>query len=362
MSMKASTKSSNNTRIIRIIAQTAVSIALIVLLMRIAMKGNLSATFGLIRPRILLLAAGLYLAACSLNARRWQLLLRYLGINESLSRLNSLYFIGNFCSLFLPTSAGGDAYRIYEVARHRRSPLRVLLATLQERLTGLGVTVGVGLAVTLFYRDLFPDSLLWPVILVQSAGVLGVLILLYPGPFLNLARRAFLARVNPPVIQQLVRTSAVARVATFLRPLRESPPMTFSQVVPVLVLALVTFLLVALMYQVVGRSLGIDLSIPAFCLVVALVWVVRMLPVSLNGIGVGEGASVYLTGLFGVAADKGLALALTVLGIQTAIALLGGLLLVFRTLRASWGPGGAQSSQQPSSSSDRGEAEIRPAA
>src|SRR5205807_9617058 len=76
---------------------------------------------------------------------------------------------------------------------------------------------------------------------------------------------------------------------------------------------------------------GIDLA--AWCLVVPLVWVVRMLPVSFNGIGVGEGAFVFLAGLFAVPSDSALALSLTVLGVQTGVALVGGLLLAIRVVR-----------------------------
>jgi len=67
-----------------------------------------------------------------------------------------------------------------------------------------------------------------------------------------------------------------------------------------------------------------------------MVWIVRMAPISLNGIGVSEGSFVFLIGLFNVPADQALALALAILGVMTSTALLGGLLLALRIARGTW--------------------------
>jgi uncharacterized membrane protein YbhN (UPF0104 family) len=322
---------------VRLAVQVGVSAALILMLLHVAGRADLAAALRRVRPGTVVLATALYAAGCSLNALRWERLLGYLGVREPLGRLNALYFIGNFCSLFLPTSAGGDAYRIYELSRRGRPPLRVLLATLQERLAGLGVTMCVGLGAVVLYRARMPASLVWGVLALQAAGVVGVAALLYPGPFLVLARRLWLSPLMPPALRRLPQTGPGARLVDFLRPLRDAAPMTARQVSPVLALALATFLLNALLYAAVGQSLGISLNLPAYCLLVALVWLVRMLPVSLNGIGLGEGMTVYVAGLFAVGADKALALGLTVLGLQTAVALAGGLLLLLQVAGAGRG-------------------------
>jgi len=74
----------------------------------------------------------------------------------------------------------------------------------------------------------------------------------------------------------------------------------------------------------------------AYCLIVPLVWIIKMVPVSLNGLGLTEGSFVFLMGLFAVPEGKALALAVAALGIQTCCALLGGLLLAIRIVRGTW--------------------------
>src|SRR5436190_14946616 len=108
-------------RLARVILQLGVSALLIVLLVRLTHVDGLGPALALLRPGTVVLAAGLYVLASCLNARRWQLLLRHQGIDESLGRLSVLYFIGQFCSLFLPTAAGGAAVRVYELSRGGRS-------------------------------------------------------------------------------------------------------------------------------------------------------------------------------------------------------------------------------------------------
>src|SRR5262249_25967602 len=152
--------------------------------------------------------------------------------------------------------------------------------------------------------------------LVQLAGAAGVLALLYPRPLLALASR-WRPADDSPWMRRLTARPLGQRLLAAGRSLRDLPPLGPGRCLPGVGLAAAANLLGVAAFVVVDRSLGLGLTFSAYCLVVPLVWVVRMLPVSLNGIGVGEGAFVYLVGLFAAPADKGLALALTLLGLQT---------------------------------------------
>lgn len=318
--------------LLRVALQALVSVLLIGLLVALARRGDLADNLAALRPEVVAAAAGLLAAAYVLNSWRWQFLLAHVGVREPLPRLTLLYFIGQFFSLFLPTSAGGDAYRVYEVSRNGRPLLRVFYATVQERLLGLGVVMLIGLVATVYYAALLPPSLGVAIVLVQAAGTAAVVALLYPGPLLALAARwrPFAGRVWA---QRLSGSPLAERLASAARSLKEMPSLSPARCLLVVILAAAANLLGIASFVVVDRSLGLGVSFSAYCLVVPLVWVVRMLPVSLNGIGVGEGAFVFLIGLFAVPADKALALALTFLGLQTGVALFGGLLLLVRLAR-----------------------------
>lgn len=314
---------------VRLAVQALVSLSLIAALISAAQGGAVRDSLKLLRPETLALAAGLQVAAFILNSWRWQLLLRHLQIRESLIRLTDLYFIGSFCSLFLPSSAGGDAVRIYEVARRSGRTPQTIVATLQERILGLGASLFLGLVATLYYLPLLPTEMRLGVLLLELGGATAAVALLFPAPLLRLGRGLW----QSPSVMKLTNRPMVARLVERLRPLVEVPSLSVTQLVKLCAVALVSVLFGMWMCSTLAAGLGMDTPFLAFCLVVPLVWVVRLLPVSLNGIGVGEGAFVYLLGLFSVPKGQALALALVLLGLQSSVALLGGLLLIVRMVR-----------------------------
>jgi uncharacterized membrane protein YbhN (UPF0104 family) len=324
------------TPLVRLILQSAVSIVLLALLVSMARQADLIASFRALQPSAIVIAAGLQGAAFVLNSRRWQILLANVGIAERLSSLTSLYFIGQFFSLFLPTGTGGDVVRAYDVARRSGRPSEAVLATLQERLLGLGASLLIGLVAALYYLPIVPPQLAIWMVVVQIVGATGIALLLYPSLLFTIAGWCWRTLGHRPVLRSIAGHPLTVRVVHALEPIRRQPPLRPLRLALLLGMAATAVLMGIGMYYVLGQSLNIHASFVTLCLVVPLVWIVRMAPVSLNGIGLSEGAFVFLSGLFAVPADKALALALAFFGIQTAWALFGGLLLALRMMRGSW--------------------------
>jgi uncharacterized protein (TIRG00374 family) len=320
--------------LVRVAVRGLVSLTVIGLLVLVARRGDLAASLRGVRPQALALAVGLQVLAFVLNSYRWRLLLGSLGIRERLGRLTALYFIGQFCSLFLPTSAGGDAVRVYQVARRSGRPGPALAGTLQERLLGLGASLAVGLAAALYHWPRLPRQLAALIVTVQVAAAVVVVLLLYVGSLLSLAS-AWMPSQARWASSRLARHPVAERLGSLAARAARIPAPRPRALVPAFALAVVSVGLAVGIYAIVARSLQIPAGYAAFCLVVPAVWVVRMLPVSLNGIGVGESALVGLLGLFAVPPGKALALGLVVLALQTAVALPGGLVLVIEQARGT---------------------------
>lgn len=322
---------------VRVLLQGLVSLALIAALVFAARSANLLSSFRAISPAAVVLAGGLQTVGFALNSRRWQILLASAGISERLGNLTVLYFIGQFCSLFLPTGTGGDVVRTYEVARRNGRPAEAVLATLQERLLGLGASLLIGVVAVLYYLPLVPLQLRIWVLIIVAAGSVAIALLLYPRLLFALANWVWHAYGQRPLLKRLVQHRFVQRVIAVLRPIGELPPLPLARLLLLLCMALAAVLMGIGMYYVIGQSMGLTVGLMSFCLAVPLVWIVRMAPVSLNGIGVGEGSFVFLMSLFGIPASQSLALALAVLAVMSAAALAGGVLLAWRVARGSWG-------------------------
>jgi uncharacterized membrane protein YbhN (UPF0104 family) len=95
-------------------------------------------------------------------------------------------------------------------------------------------------------------------------------------------------------------------------------------------------------HVLVARALGVTLPLTYFFLFVPLLAVIVSLPISLNGIGVREGAGMVLFGLVGVERSRAFSLQFTTYLVAVAVSLLGALVLLGRILRRnlrSRGPG-----------------------
>jgi uncharacterized protein (TIRG00374 family) len=84
-----------------------------------------------------LLALAIYAASQVVSSYRWQLLARPLGFTEPLGRFVTLYFVGMFFNLFLPTSVGGDVVRAWLLAGRSGRRWTAAVSVFSERFTGL---------------------------------------------------------------------------------------------------------------------------------------------------------------------------------------------------------------------------------
>jgi hypothetical protein len=74
-----------------------------------------------------------------------------------------------------------------------------------------------------------------------------------------------------------------------------------------------------------GGALGLELPATAYCVAVPLASLLSALPISLNGVGVREGALVWVLTPYGVSGAQGIALGLLWFSVTVATGLIGGL-------------------------------------
>ena len=296
---------------------------------------QLAAAFSHLGLLPLLLACASFAAAALLSARRWQLLLRYQGIEECLARLTEVYAIGLFCSLFLPTAAGGDAFRIFDVARRHKAAARVLLATAagtpgwsasaRHACGSFSLLSGSGTYCRRISACGRPRCLL----LWRSSRSDGVAI----WPDCRWPQRLFKGRAMPGTVARWLASPLAVRIAAFVAPLSSARQLPPRRTLRVVCLALATFAMSVLMGAVVCDALDVACSPLAACALsspwsASSAWCRS----HSNGIGIGEGAFVFLMSLFGVPAEKAAPVALALLGVQTAMSLGGGLLFMRRAM------------------------------
>lgn len=122
-------------------------------------------------PLIVLLISSNYIV----SSIRWKSLLIYEKTEHvSVWYLTSLYFIGSFFNNFMPTSIGGDVYKVFKLGRKIDNMSNAFMATFMERFTGVLVLMVISLFATYKYIGL----LVIPLLLLFLLGIYVAIMLL----------------------------------------------------------------------------------------------------------------------------------------------------------------------------------------
>ena len=260
---------------------------------------------------LVLLLTGVTLAAVS---RRWQLITRLKESTDSfplpLPPLMKATFIGAFFNQFLPSSVGGDFYRVLAVRRFGIPLNEALSGVIIDRLAGF-ISLGILciLALPAEGEALMQSELKWPFIftLVLLAGVCGSGMLMPVMPQ-SIFQHAFLRPFLPALdmIRQLIRQKTL-----FIK---------------ILLVSLAAGVLLVSTLQVLMMAFKIPLTWGQSAAILPAVLLLTSLPISFAGWGLREGAMILALGVYGIPQETALALSV-VYGVINMASGLPGLIL-----------------------------------
>ncbi|MBI3732325.1 MAG: flippase-like domain-containing protein [Chloroflexi bacterium] len=277
-----------------------------------------SADFGLLGLALALFMFGVYL-----RTFRWRALLADRGLHVPIRTLTQLYFIGQFFNTFLPTGFGGDVVRVIELNRHGVSKAESVSTVFLDRLTGLLAFFLMTLAALPFAGALIPAEVRWVLVGLGIAGVVGTGLM-------------FEHRFTTPLIDRLfmrVRFPLKAKAERLYQAMRANSPQATLKAM--LVGFMFNLLLIAINY-LVGRALGQNIALGYFFLYVPIISTLLLLPISLNGLGVREGAYVLLFASAGVSSASAASMSLAFWAITVAAGLAGGALYAMQGARGAF--------------------------
>lgn len=289
-----------------ILLKVIVGAGLIYLLVRDAAAADVWAVLSQTRPLQIVLSVVSLSAAVTFNAVRWRIVLGLLGTRLPLRTAVTGTFEGMFFNLFLPTGVGGDVVRAYRAYDYGLTAKRAAEGALIDRALGLW-----GLAVAMVIAAPFSAGLFmvpaWPFLLGFAAAVIASgLAVAYGAPLLP-------SRQPQGWIGGVFSLAAdyadVVRSATF-----------WTAIVPML---LTSNLLIGLSAWFVARGIGLATGLADMTIVIEGGALTAMIPVSIGGWGVREGAIAFLMTAMGHADGSALAASILI-GLVLAIIGLAG--------------------------------------
>jgi hypothetical protein len=279
--------------------------------------------FRATRISYLPLALAATLATNWLMAYRWGVILRVRGHEVSTARLFVYYLIGVFFSNFVPGGTiTGDVARLIYASRDVKDKPFVLSTLIYERLTGMMVLLMIGLTATLTSRIYRPDGNLF-----YMAEAALALALIASATLMSRRASSRLARACREFGSKLKLAragDAASRTLEAIASLRQYKRM-FVATVALSVAIRVTW---SLGCYAVARAMDLPLSLPVVFAFISLVDLIRMLPVSVGGLGVREWTMIVLFANVGIAREQALLYSLLAFAPIILTAIAGGIVYI----------------------------------
>ena len=280
-----------------------------------------------------LLSLGIWVLSVWPLAWRWRRLLAASGVHERLGWLVRTTFVSYGAAQVLPTSLGGDASRIYETTRRHpgfRGP--VAGTVLLERALGGAATLllaAVGFALAVGHYSV--GGYVWVELAFVVLSVVGAFVL-------------FSTRLHPvlhwlrPLLRRLRIEGVMRDVYLALHAYRRKVGL----LVGVFALTVAVQAVRVLAIWSAGKAVGVDLSPRPYYVTGPLLFLVMLVPFTINGLAVRESFFVSFLGALGVSADQAFSAGFLFFVVTVVAALPGAVIVAREGLRTRAVPGAAR--------------------
>jgi len=240
----------------------------------------------------------------------------------SVLHLMKLYTISYFVNLFAPSTIGGDLARSISLGGKLKNQAKALSATFFERLTGLIMMLVLSAASLIYSPELLRAFGLEVLFFLILCIVLGSL-------FFLRAFRVFSLNMLLKFLNTLPRIRGMDKLSRFLEALKEEISFSNTLIFKSFLWSAVFHGLTIVNTYLAGKTIGAEnLNLLSLGAVVPMVLLVLTLPITPGGLGVQEGAFVFLLTKVGVSSPEALAISLILRLKNLIIAGVGGLLFL----------------------------------
>lgn len=290
------------------------SVALLTALFFIVDWGRIATIVPNISVSWIVIALLLMLVERIVAAYKWYVLLRAKRFAISFPRLFTIYIVGIFWGMVLPSSIGTDVVRGYYLYHSIKSGAHSVSSVVLDRILGLFALLAIGTVALFFYNEHLPDNTLAITILTLSALTVVGSYALASGRLWNQLTKRF-----PSLGDSKVGRIFLSVHRSYLDYRRYRPAL-----IACLALSFLLQIVRVLSFIAIAHAAAIEVPVAFLFLFVPLLMIIIMIPTSIGGIGLREGSSVAIFALVGLSGTDGFVLAFISSVLATLISLFGG--------------------------------------
>jgi len=304
-----------------------ISVGLIVWLLGRADLTQIWQTIQAANYGLLLVAFLMFFIGYFLTAKRLQLLLSALGVKAPLWTLVQSFSIAILFNNFLPSTIGGDAYRVYDCFRMGAGKSRAITVVFIDRVVGLSALILLAFCVSIFAGEVARQIPLLRLFLLGAISGLTVLAWIIFG------------RGGKVLMRLTQGHNAVMKILHSIMGKLYYGFQVFEGRSDVMLKALGLSLLlqtnVVVVSLIIARALNIEIPIMAMFIIIPLAYLIMTAPISINGIGLRESVFVFFFGLYSVPQEQALAFSFISFGMILGQGVVGGIVFMLRRHSAS---------------------------
>ena len=252
-----------------------------------------------------------------ISAWKWQWALRLHGLEYSYWHLLKAICVGFFFNHFLPSAIGGDAYRVMKTLPNEGFASRALSAVVVERVVGFAALLLIAFVCALSLATRVPEAR--GMLTVAGIGVATLAVIAW----------AIHRGWHEPLVERLRHVRMFAAVEHNINHLRNGG----RRWIPLIAISLMFQLVAIAIVYGFFWSLGESVSYATCGVIAAAAGIATILPISINGLGVVEGAFVGSAIALGIGYGPALVVALLLRVLLVPYALVFGLLYAAHAAR-----------------------------
>lgn len=257
-----------------------------------------------------------YLLRILLQTARWKILLLDHGVDISGWILLERNWIGRFLSNFLPGRMGGDIYRVFGHMDAAVEKSKLASSVFLDRLIGI-----VALLTYVCVAAVFQTSMVLQTGLGNMIAISALAILLLAPWFLTHAPKRWLLRMSGRLPEGKMKKVISSLIQALIEGTQKK-----STIVYAFFISILFHLLSAVASYFSLRAMGFEISLMTVILIIPLVNLIAQIPISLNGLGLREGAFTLLFTAVGVPAAVSIGAALVDRIVAVLMSLIGGVM------------------------------------
>jgi uncharacterized protein (TIRG00374 family) len=281
--------------------------------------GNIVGSLTTANPLFMLLAYMMFPLFVLTTAGQMHILTRSQGMSLTVRQIFVINYMTYFYNLFLPGYLAAGAIRWYKFSQHEGKGVEAFSAIIATRYLDFMVVTAVGI----FFWCADPVARVH-----RALGLIlaALLIVLCAGLYICLHKRVlafFIAVIERFHVLPAMFRNVLVKIAQSFDAFRVMPAREMTYVI---LLLTVKYLLGILSVYLMACALGLPLSMINLGWTETFMYVLMMLPISFQGLGLREGGMIALLDMYGIAQEGAVSLSLLMFSIYVVGGVVGGVM------------------------------------